>query len=176
MLPQEFIYLSSSLGISCNISKFVENQQLQNFAQFLTIMTTFKSILDREGCIWCGAKWRTTLSKRSELDTWVRELITWAWKEKEHVVPYFHSSDFIISITTIHIGHAASAVQPLQIDSFMATAARSSRLLAALVSSTLLLLLLFVPPAARGASRDHQLPAAAVLVRVPAAGPSLLCL
>jgi len=103
----------------------------------------------------------------------VRELITWAWKEKKHVVPYFHSSDFIISITTIHIGHAASAVQPLQIDSFMATAARSSsRLLAALVSSTLLLLLLFVPPAARGARRDHQLPAAAVLVRVPAAGPA----
>ena len=103
----------------------------------------------------------------------MRELITWAWKEKKHVVPYFHSSDFIISITTIHIGHAASAVQPLQIDSFMATAARSSsRLLAALVSSTLLLLLLFVPPAARGARRDHQLPAAAVLVRVPAAGPA----
>jgi len=106
----------------------------------------------------------------------VRELITWAWKEKKHVVPYFHSSDFIISITTIHIGHAASAIQPLQplqIDSFMATAARSSsRLLAALVSSTLLLLLLFVPPAARGARRDHQLPAAAVLVRVPAAGPA----
>jgi len=100
----------------------------------------------------------------------VRELITWAWKEKKHVVPYFHSSDFIISITTIHIGHAASAVQPLQIDSFMATAARSSsRLLAALVSSALLLLLLFVPPAAR---RDHQLPTAAVLVRVPAAGPA----
>ena len=103
----------------------------------------------------------------------MRELITWAWKEKKHVVPYFHSSDFIISITTIHIGHAASAVQPLQIDSFMATAARSSsRLLAALVSSALLLLLLFVPPAARGARRDHQLPAAAVLVRVPAAGPA----
>ena len=103
----------------------------------------------------------------------MRELITWAWKEKKHVVPYFHSSDFIISITTIHIGHAASAVQPLQIDSFMATAARSSsRLLAALVSSTLLLLLLFVPPAARGARRDHQLPTTAVLVRVPAAAPA----
>jgi len=29
-----------------------------------------------------------------------------------------------------------------------------------------------VPPAARGARRDHQLPAAAVLVCVPAAGPA----